>query len=148
MSVADEVGKRSLCVKAQVGAVIVDKTNRPVSTGYNGPPRNFDTPGDNRCDQWCSRAQEGDSGPTYGLSCPSVHAEANALMFADRRDYEGGTIYVTRSCCADCAKLIGNSGLLRVVMYVTKEDTHRNPNEVIRFLQDCRLSITVPMTLL
>ena len=62
-------------------------------------------------------------------------------MFADRRHVEGGTIYVTRSCCADCAKLIANSGLDRVVMRVTREDEHRNPDDIADFLLRAGLTV-------
>ena len=62
-------------------------------------------------------------------------------MFADRRDYEGGSIYVTASCCADCAKLISNSGLKNVFMRVRIEDVHRNPEEVTEFMRYCGLRV-------
>lgn len=141
-AVADVIARRSRCDSRQVGAVVVDPTNRPVSTGYNGPPRGLDLPSGSTCTDWCPRRQTGDRGLGYGLSCLSVHAEANALMFADRRDYEGGTIYVTSACCQDCAKLVANSGLKRVVMRVTAEDEHRRPGETIDFLRRCGLEVT------
>lgn len=152
MGIADVMAKRSVCSAAQVGAIIVDPTNRPVSTGYNGPPRYFPRPERRRsgdvegprdidCAQWCERRATGAQAESYGLACPTIHAEANALMFADRRDYEGGSIYVTASCCADCAKLISNSGLLTVHMRVREEDSHRNPVEVTKFMQRCGLEV-------
>ena len=49
------MAQRSLCVRAQVGAVIVDARNRIVETGYNGPPRGFQHD-DQPCTQWCPRA--------------------------------------------------------------------------------------------
>jgi len=139
MDIADVMARRSKCDGAQVGAVIVDATNRPVSTGYNGPPRNLAVSGG--CSGWCSRRIAGDRGKEYGLSCPSIHAEANALMFADRRHIEGGTIYVNRAICADCAKLIANSGLVRVVMRITDEDMHRDPQKVCLFLAESGLQV-------
>jgi len=143
MAVADTVARRSKCDGRQVGAVVVDSTNRPISTGYNGPPRGFNDLGGQTCSVWCQRRQSGSQHAQYGLTCPSVHAEANALMFADRRDYEGGTIYVTASCCADCTKLIANSGISRVVMRVDARDAHRSPLTIVTFLEDCGLEVVI-----
>lgn len=141
MGIADVMSLRSRCDGAKIGAVIVDIHNRPVSTGYNGPPAGFVS--EDGCGQWCPRRMSGDRGTSYGLTCPAVHAEANALMFADRRTYEGGTIYVTASCCEDCTKLVANSGLKRVVMRVRDVDQHRKPYAMQRFLQECGLQVDV-----
>lgn len=143
MHVADTVALRSKCDARQVGAVIVDSSNRPISTGYNGPPRNFPGTDGKTCTDFCPRRQNADQSLSYGLSCPSVHAEANALMFADRRDYEGGTIYVTAACCQDCAKLIANSGIHRVVVRIDERDSHRNPQATVQFLRSCRIVVSV-----
>lgn len=143
LSMARDIAKRSRCDGAQIGAVIVDPTNRPISVGYNGPPKDFPVAVDSRCDSFCPRRQKDSRSLSYGLSCPSIHAEANALMFADRRDYVDGTIYVTAACCQDCTKLIANSGLARVVMVVREEDQHRDPQASIRFLEVCGLEVVV-----
>jgi deoxycytidylate deaminase len=50
------------------------------------------------------------------LDCPALHAEANALLVGDRRDRVGGTLYTTAHVCQGCAKLIANSGIVRVVV--------------------------------
>lgn len=139
-AVAEAVALRSRCDRAQVGAVVLDKTGRVVSTGYNGPPAGFPA-ADTSCSAWCRRAQNDDLGKFYGLACPSVHAEANALLYADRTRVEGGSIYVSRSCCADCAKLIANSGIKNVYMRVTAEDEHRDPAAVADFLVLCGLRV-------
>lgn len=161
MHVAEVIAGRSVCDGRAIGAIVVDSSNRPVSTGYNGPPRGFQRSSDH-CSDWCPRQQTRTvtvkkmvarkvveqevtipgPGPSYGLNCPSIHAEANALMFADRRDFEGGTIYVTSACCADCGKLIANSGLKRVVMKLDEvADAHRKPRETVAFLESCQLIV-------
>lgn len=111
LRVAHAVAERSLCIRRKVGAVIVTAENRPVSTGYNGPPAGLKqtTP----CGGYCPRANNKTA--DYD-NCVAIHAEANALLFASRSQYEGGTIYVTHICCYGCAKLIANSGLSRVVI--------------------------------
>lgn len=142
MAVADEIAKRSLCVGRQVGAVIVDANNRIVATGYNGPPAEFST-GGKRCGEWCQRQRERQSGAplSYGLTCPTIHAELNALVFADRRDYENGTLYVTAACCGDCGKVVANSGVARVVMRLDERDAHRLPHDTIGFIRGCGIDV-------
>jgi dCMP deaminase len=85
--------------------------------------------------------------PGYDLSpdysdCPSLHAEANALMRGDRSARDGGTIYITSGVCWGCAKLIANSGLILVII---DEDgnpgSHRNSEKSYQFLESCGLTV-------
>lgn len=142
LAMAHVIARRSGCVRRQCGAVIVDKTNRIVATGYNGPPAGLMRGGrDAACETDCERAQATAGPPATYDNCFSIHAEANALMFCDRRARQGGTIYVTSAVCFSCAKLIANSGLTRVVMKVLPEDTHRQPKRSVSFLQSSGLVV-------
>jgi dCMP deaminase len=140
MRVADAMAARSACTNRRVGSVIVDPYNRPVSVGYNGAPAGYQVHGS--CASFCPRSVENNSerGPGYE-NCTSVHAEANALLFADRRDYRGGTIYVTNPCCWDCAKLVANSGVSRVVFRISEEDSHADIDTPTKFLETCGLRV-------
>lgn len=131
LAVATAISRRSLCIGRQVGAVIVTSANRPVAVGYNGPPANLDR--STRCDSFCPRAVSKNRGESYG-NCVSVHAEANALLFADRDQYAGGTIYVTNPCCWDCTKLVANSGVKRVVVIISEQDAHTDFSKSHDFL--------------
>lgn len=84
-----------------VGAVIVDEKNRVVSMGFNGFPRSVrdDDQILNNRDEKLRR---------------TIHAEANAILFAGR-SVEGCTIYVTHPPCAKCAATIIQAGIRRVV---------------------------------
>ncbi len=82
----------------QVGAVIVDRDKRIVSTGFNGFPRGV-------VDDLVDREVK---------LLRTIHAEENALLFA-RRDVTGMTVYVTRPPCARCAAKLVQSGIARVV---------------------------------
>lgn len=73
--------------------------------------------------------------------CPSLHAEANALIRSNHRDRIGGVIYVTSHICFGCAKLIANSGIARVVVDTDKADAHRNPLASYQFLIQCGLTV-------
>jgi dCMP deaminase len=160
MNIAIAMSKRSRCVNRQVGAVIVTKENRPMAVGYNGPPANWNgaqeettvrvhfgtdyteevTTKKSSCSEFCPRGGSDDRGTNYS-NCISVHAEANALLFADRRDYEGGTIYVTNPCCWDCAKLVGNSGVARVVVQVSEVDEHYDNDSSLNFIRSCGIKV-------
>lgn len=111
--VARTISGRSLCSRAKVGAVITDVNNRVVSTGYNGPPAGFEHY-DLSCKLWCLRGKDPDGGTVQ--PCFSVHAEANALLSGERSTWQGGTMYITKHPCMECAKLIANSGLAYIVV--------------------------------
>ena len=137
LEIASAAAKRSRCNKRQVGAVIVTAKNRILATGYNSPPaEGWD--GDWTCESCCPRfkSNEGD----YRL-CPAIHAEANALLFTDRSVREGGTLYVSRAVCVDCAWLVANSGLAYVVMKLHEEDAYREPQRVIDILSRAGLGV-------
>lgn len=93
--------KNSYCKRRQVGALIV-KDRMIISDGYNGTPSGFE----NVCE---------DEG---GITKPYVlHAEANAITKVSKsgNSSEGATLYVTASPCMECAKLIIQAGIKRVV---------------------------------
>lgn len=93
--------ENSYCTRRQVGALIV-KNKMIISDGYNGTPSGFP----NVC--------EGED----GLTLPYVlHAEANAITKIARsgNNSDGATLYVTDSPCIECAKLIIQAGIVRVV---------------------------------
>lgn len=138
LDVAQAVARRSLCSRAQVGAVIVGPDQRILSTGYNGPPRGFPH-GDVGCAAgWCRRASVVGVVPDddYG-DCPSLHAEANAISVSDYSSRARGTLYVTSHVCYGCAKLIANSGIVRVVVKSDGPQAHRNPMRSYDFLKQC-----------
>lgn len=93
--------ENSYCVRRQVGALLV-KDKMIISDGYNGTPVGFE----NVCED------ENNITKPYVL-----HAEANAITKVARSNNssEGATLYVTASPCIECAKLIIQSGITRVV---------------------------------
>ena len=93
--------ENSYCTRRKVGVLIV-KDKMIISDGYNGTPSGFP----NVC--------EGDD----GLTLPCVlHAEANAITKIARsgNNSDGATLYVTDAPCIECAKLIIQAGIVRVV---------------------------------
>jgi dCMP deaminase len=93
--------KNSYCKRLQVGALIV-KDRMIISDGYNGTPEGFE----NVCED------ENNKTKPYVL-----HAEANAItkVAKSNNSSDGATLYITTSPCMECAKLIIQSGIRRVV---------------------------------
>lgn len=141
LEIAESIAKRSRCSRAQMGSVIVSRDQHIISTGYNGPAATWPESGD--CINWCDRAQGKTSLDNVYDGCPAIHAEANALMYVDRSRSLGGTIYIVSAPCMQCAKLISNSGLSRVVCRLKKADMHREPYKVIDYLRRCSIEVTV-----
>lgn len=93
--------ENSYCARRQVGALIV-KDQMIISDGYNGTPAGFE----NVCED------------DHGVTKPYVlHAEANAITKIARsgNNSDGATLYVTDSPCIECAKLIIQAGIKRVI---------------------------------
>lgn len=143
--VAIVIGQRSACVRNQVGAVIVSDLNRVVSSGYNGPPAGLASEkalGQTAiCEHDCPRAFAEKVGTDYGV-CIAIHAEANALLYADRLHVVGGSLYCTHVPCPDCLKLISNSGIVRVVCRDDHAE-HRTAGDAWQFLQRCGIELLV-----
>ncbi len=93
--------KNSYCTRRQVGALLV-KDRMIISDGYNGTPSGFE----NVCED------------ENGVTKPYVlHAEANAItkVAKSHNSSDGATLYITDSPCMECAKLIIQAGIRRVV---------------------------------
>lgn len=114
MGITHAVAARADCTRARVGAVIVASDRRIVATGYNGGPSGGPSCLAGDCPRGRLSLTEAPPGGSYG-NCISLHAEQNAIAYADHRDTDGGTIYITRPPCDMCAKLIQAAGIVRVV---------------------------------
>lgn len=130
LDIADTVSERSTCLRRCYGAIIV-QNDEIISTGYNGAPR-----GRKNCTElnYCTReAMKIPSGQRYEL-CRSVHAEANCIISASRREMLGATLYMAcrdpqtgeliphSTSCSMCRREIINAGIKRVVIRDTKTD--------------------------
>ena len=130
LDIAETVLERATCLRRVYGAIIV-KHDEIISTGYNGAPR-----GRANCSDlgYCSReAMKVPRGERYEL-CRSVHAEANAIISAARRDTLGSTMYLAgreaatgellqhATSCSMCRRMIINAGIDRVVIRTGEMD--------------------------
>ena len=130
LDIAETVAERSTCLRRCYGAIIV-KNDEIISTGYNGAPR-----GRKNCADlnFCTRMKMNiPSGERYEL-CRSVHAEANCIISAARKDTLGATLYMAcrdpetgeliphSTSCSMCRRLIINAGVERIVIRDTKTE--------------------------
>lgn len=130
LDIAETVLERSTCIRRKFGAIIV-KNDEIISTGYVGAPR-----GRKNCSDlnYCTREKLNvPRGQRYEL-CRSVHAEANAIISASRKDMIGAVIYL--AChdaqtdqldgnvepCSMCKRLIINAGIEKVIVRTTRDD--------------------------
>ena len=135
LDIADSVLERSTCLRRKYGAIIV-RNDEIISTGYNGAPR-----GRRNCSDLgrCTRESLNiPSGERYEL-CRSVHAEANAIISASRRDMIGATIYLVgrdartgalladATSCLMCRRMVINAGLEKVVIRRTETEFETVP---------------------
>ncbi|MBI4648379.1 MAG: dCMP deaminase family protein [Bacteroidia bacterium] len=114
--------QNSYCKRRKVGALLV-KDKMIISDGYNGTPSGFE----NICED------ENNETKPYVL-----HAEANAItkVAKSNNSSDGSTLYNTSSPCLECAKLIIQSGIKRVVFY----DLYRN-DDGIKLLEKAGIEI-------
>lgn len=130
LDIAETVSKRSTCLRRMYGAIIV-LNDEIIATGYNGAPR-----GRANCVDIgkCLRDELGiPSGQRYEL-CRSVHAEANAIISAARKDCIGATMYLAgrnaktgelltdTTSCSMCRRHIINSGIEKVIARVGENE--------------------------
>lgn len=130
LDLADVVSKRGTCLRRNYGAVIV-KNDEVISTGYVGAPR-----GRQNCSDlgYCIRQKMNiPRGERYEL-CRSVHAEANAIISAEREKMIGSTIYLSgrevstgeliknSCCCSMCKRMVINAGISTVIVRDTEDE--------------------------
>ncbi|MBC5580579.1 cytidine deaminase [Anaerofilum sp. BX8] len=129
LDIADAVSRRGTCLRRNYGAIIV-KNDEILSTGYVGAPR-----GRKNCSDMgvCIREKlQIPRGERYEL-CRSVHAEANAIISAERKSMIGATLYLSgrnvtdgryvenAMCCSMCKRMVINAGISTVVVRIDDE---------------------------
>lgn len=143
MKVAKETAQLSYATRARVGAIIV-KDGRIISIGYNGMPSGWE----NECEEWVpnegvSFSVHRNDRSIYGsfITKPEVlHAEANAItkLAKSPESGESATLVVTHMPCLECAKLIHQSGIIRVAY---GEDYIGSKGSGREFLERCGIEI-------
>lgn len=134
-NIAEAVSQRSTCLMKHWGAVIV-KDDTIISTGFNGAPRHIDDClSKGNCRLLNYRKKNNLPRGTGYEQCLSVHAEMNAIIFADKESLKGATLYLcgkeildfegneyyvkNPAPCNQCKKMIINAGIEKVVVKTT-----------------------------
>ncbi|MFB5677230.1 cytidine/deoxycytidylate deaminase family protein [Paenibacillus terreus] len=120
MDIAYMVSTRSRCPRRHVGAVLV-QGKKLLGTAYNGAPSGVPD-----CSEaGCMISEEVELVVTGGREelvkkqrcIRTIHAEQNLLLFTDRIDREGSTVYVTDEPCWTCSNMLANSGIVEVIYH-------------------------------
>lgn len=118
---------RSSCIRAQVGAAIVDEDNRILGSGFNGTPSKVKS-----CIEIgeCFRVKNNIPSGTQYETCRSIHAEQNAIIQIGRRLAKGSDLYIYghNQVCILCKRFIINAGIKKVFL---KKDEN---SEVLEFI--------------
>ena len=130
IEVAKLCANNSYAIKLKVGAIIV-KDNQIISDGFNGTPSGFENDCEEivPCGNTCSNifSQDCEHCKEHKLKTKPyvLHAEANAILKVAKstNSTEGATLYCTMAPCLECAKLIIQSGIVRVVYSEPYRDT-------------------------
>ena len=137
MKSAEEWSKMSKCKRKKVACIIYKpKNNTIISVGYNGTPSGFD----NDCED--RRYKKGT--PNSHTNWWVLHAEANAIVKMARSKGEstkGTTLYTTCSPCKECAKLIIQAGIKRVVYRDVYRDEPQLAYEALDLLKQADIDV-------
>lgn len=111
LAIAGAVALRSDCTRRQVGAVLVGPDRRIISTGYNGSPPGQPGCSDAPCPRSVSDLPSGSSYDTGPGACIALHAEMNALLYADPARWHNAHIYINCLPCEGCRKHLRACGI-------------------------------------
>ena len=130
MQLAIVASQQSKCLKRHIGAVIVDDLFHVKAIGYNGTPRGFAHC--TTCKRDVSDAIKlAQADKDFKLpECPSIHAEANAILQCDDKRH-AIAMFTTTYPCINCAKLICNTNIKNIV-YLNEYDTDPQNKSIIQ----------------
>ena len=135
MEMARTASRRSDCLRAQVGAVVVNERKKIKGTGYNNTPQGVEG-----CLKkgYCYRKKHNIKSGTMYETCRSIHAEQNAIIQAGEDACAGSSIYIYghNMVCILCKRFIINSGIKKVFLKKEQESDIQeiNPEEWINAL--------------
>ncbi|WP_058301962.1 deoxycytidylate deaminase [Gorillibacterium timonense] len=120
MDIAFMASTRSQCPRRHVGAVLV-QGKKLLGSAYNGAPMGVPDCNEAGCmltEEYEVQVIDGQEKVVKKQRCiRTIHAEQNLLLFTDRIDREGSTVYVTDQPCWTCANMLANSGIKEIVYH-------------------------------
>lgn len=123
----DAAADQSVATRHQVGALVVTPTGM-LSVGWNGSPAGMS----NDCEEWINQTAPLQRSKVLKTKPTTIHAEANAVskMLRQGVSLEGSMLFISRSPCINCAKLLHNLGLRSIFYKIEHDET-----EGIHFLR-------------
>jgi dCMP deaminase len=149
MDIAYMASTRSQCSRRRVGAVLV-QGKKLLGTAYNGAPMGVQDCSEAGCmlvEEFEVKLVDGNEQMVRKQRCiRTIHAEQNLLLFTDRSDREGSSVYVTDQPCWTCANMLANSGIKEIVYHRAYP---KDSDKVNALMTDCgivlrRLEVYVP----
>ena len=135
MDIAYMAATRSQCNRRHVGTVLV-QGKKLLGSAYNGAPMGVPDCQEAGCmlvEEFEVSVKDGAEQLVRKERCiRTIHAEQNLLLFTDRRDREGSTIYVTDQPCWTCANMIANSGVKEIVYHRTYAKDSAKVSELMK----------------
>lgn len=120
MDIAYMASTRSQCLRRHVGAVLV-QGKKLLGTAYNGAPMGVPDCSEAGCmlveEVEVVASEDGERMIRKQRCIRTIHAEQNLLLFTDRNDREGSTVYVTDQPCWTCSNMLANSGIKEIVYH-------------------------------
>jgi dCMP deaminase len=116
MDMAYMASTRGTCPRRHVGAVLC-KNKKLLGSGYNGAPMGVGDCYEEGCMIVHNYEEENGTLVKKERCVRTIHAEQNLLLFTDREDRVGATVYVTDQPCWTCANLLANSGVTEIVYH-------------------------------
>jgi dCMP deaminase len=134
MDIAYMVSTRSRCSRRHVGALLV-QGKKLLGTAYNGAPMGVSDCSEAGCmivEELEVKLHEGQEQMVKKQRCiRTIHAEQNLLLFTDRIDREGSTVYVSDQPCWTCANMLANSGVKEIVYHRSYPKDSDKVNELM-----------------
>lgn len=132
MDIAYMASTRATCPRRQVGAVLV-QDRKLMGSGYNGAPAGVTDCYEGGC-LLVNVYEETPSGEIVKKQhcIRTIHAEQNLILFTDRAQRIGSTVYVTDEPCWNCANLLANSGVAEIVYHRPYTKDHDKVAQLLR----------------
>jgi len=130
MDIAYMASTRATCRRRHVGAVLC-KNKKLLGTSYNGAPMGVADCYEEGCMLVENYEEENGQLVKKTRCIRTIHAEQNLLLFTDREDREGATVYVTDEPCWICANLLANSGVGEIVYHRPYRKDHAKVQQLL-----------------
>lgn len=130
MDMAYMAATRATCPRRHVGAILV-KERKLLGSAYNGSPAGTPDCYEDGCMMTESYEQVNGQMIKKERCVRTIHAEQNLLLFTDRDDRQGATVYVTDQPCWTCTNMLANSGIVEIVYHRSYSKDHQQVTHLL-----------------